>query len=124
MKSIRQQRGLQNDMLVCGQKYKPATMAKLLQVIFLATLISLSTQALMNRPRSISEAIELSDKKGENGLLNKVLDYLNNATADIEKFHPLVLRHVENSLRQMAEKVSKKRRLICSVVPKPHCDLG
>ena len=99
-------------------------MAKLLQVFFLATLISLSTQALINRPRSISEAVELSDNKGENELLNEVLDDLNYATADIEKFNPLVLRHVENSLRQMAQKVKEKRRLICSTVPKPRCDLG
>ena len=105
-------------------KNKPATMAKLLQVFFLATLISLSTQALINRPRSISEAVEPSDNKGENELLNEVLDDLNYATADIEKFNPLVLRHVENSLRQMAQKVKEKRRLICSTVPKPRCDLG
>lgn len=99
-------------------------MAKLLHVIFLATLISLSTQALVNRPRGIRAVKEWSENQGENELLNEVLDNLNDPSAHIEKFNPLVLRHVENSLRHMAEKVKEKRRLICSIQPKPTCDIG
>jgi hypothetical protein len=103
-------------------------MAKLLMVLFLTASVYAATQALATKPRNIGEANELSEEYEEKILrhpfLNEVLADLEGTTANIEKYNPLILRHVENSLQNLAKRVKGKRMLICSITPQPYCDLS
>lgn len=95
-------------------------------VLFILVLITLSVETFA-RPREISGANEVSENYEENELhqpiLNEVLRDITDETADLDKYNPLVLRHFENRLRTMVEKMKAKRMLICSTTPKPYCDL-
>ena len=103
-------------------------MAKPLMVLFLTAFIYAASQALaVGRQKSIGQANEMLENYEENELrhqaLNEVLADLEDTTADTEKHNPFILRRVENSLRNLAERVKEKRMLICSTKPKPYCDI-
>ena len=100
-------------------------MAKLLLVLFLTAFICVATKALAFRPRNIGETVSeyYEENESPHPLVNEVLGDLDDSTADIEKYNPLILRHVEKSLRSMADRVSEKRMLICSTKPRPYCDI-
>ncbi|CAB4023191.1 Hypothetical predicted protein [Paramuricea clavata] len=97
-------------------------MAKLLLVLFLTAFICVATQALSFRPRNIGETVSeyYEENESPHPLVNEVLGDLDDST---EKYNPLILRHVENNLRSMADRVSEKRMLICSTKPSPYCDI-
>ena len=102
--------------------------AKRLLVLYLTALICATSHALVAAQRNIGQTNESKEnyEKQEQGhpLPNCVhADVDADTTADVEKYNPLILRHVENNLRNLAEKIKEKRMLICSTKPRPYCDI-
>jgi hypothetical protein len=105
-------------------------MAKLLLALFLTAMICVTSPALAaRRQRSVDDPglkeanYEENDPLFRHPLLNEVLADLDDTTADMKKYNPLILRHVENNLRSLAERVKEKRMLICSRRPQRKCDV-
>ena len=102
-------------------------MAKRLLALYLTALICATTYAPAAGQRSIGQTKQSKEKYENNEqshpLPNYVLADVDYTTADMEKYNPLILRHVENNLRNLAEKVKEKRMLICSTKPRPYCDI-
>ena len=102
-------------------------MAKRLLVLYLTALVCATTHAFAVEQRNIGRTKESKENYEKNEQVHPLRNYLladvDDTTADMEKYNPLILRHVENNLRNLAEKVKEKRMLICSTKPRPYCDI-
>lgn len=101
-------------------------MTRLVHVLLIAIFICVATETAAFTPIRAADEDALGnyeEKESPRPFLNEVSHTIDDISADNDMYNPLILRHVEASLRDMANTVKAKRMLICSKRPRPSCEM-